>query len=178
MLTVNFHHPRLPKATRTNKENCRTLAWCSYRRIWKNIVKCEHRIWPVKRWMGKAQTLITTERDNKSVRSRNVISFSVGLMKSLRGNDEIFTSFRWNPRTSPRMKSNPSKYNPAKQDFIANAISSTGGGFHPSKTDLTAYSPLRITRLAPRGFFFCAHFHNSFWTSIRSNVRYHFTVFV
>ena len=36
------------------------------------------------------------------------------------------------------MKSNPSKYNPAKQDFIAYAISSTAGGFHPSKTDLTA----------------------------------------
>ena len=30
------------------------------------------------------------------------------------------------------MKSNPSKYNPAKQDFIAKAISSTKGGFHPS----------------------------------------------
>jgi len=29
-------------------------------------------------------------------------------------------------------------YNPAKQDFIAEAISSTTGGFHPSKTDLTA----------------------------------------
>jgi hypothetical protein len=27
---------------------------------------------------------------------------------------------------------------PAKQDFIAKAISSTIGGFHPSKTDLTA----------------------------------------
>jgi len=33
------------------------------------------------------------------------------------------------------------KYNPAKQDFIAKAISSTRGGFHPSKTDLTACSP-------------------------------------
>ena len=44
------------------------------------------------------------------------------------------------------MKSNPSKYNPVKQDFIAKAISSTIGGFHPSKTDLTACSPLRITR--------------------------------
>ena len=32
----------------------------------------------------------------------------------------------------PWMKSNPSKYNPAKQDFIAKAISSTEGGFHPS----------------------------------------------
>jgi len=38
----------------------------------------------------------------------------------------------------PWMKSNPSKYNPAKQDFTAEAISSTEGGFHPSKTDLTA----------------------------------------
>ena len=28
--------------------------------------------------------------------------------------------------------------NPAKQDFIAKAISSTRGGFHPSQTDLTA----------------------------------------
>ena len=45
------------------------------------------------------------------------------------------------------MKSNPSIYNPAKQDFIAKAISSTKGGFHPSKTDLTACSPLRITRI-------------------------------
>jgi hypothetical protein len=27
---------------------------------------------------------------------------------------------------------------PAKQDFIVQAISSTAGGFHPSKTDLTA----------------------------------------
>jgi len=44
------------------------------------------------------------------------------------------------------MKSNPSKYNPAKQDFIAYAISSTAGGFHPSKTDLTArYSVKSIT---------------------------------
>ena len=30
------------------------------------------------------------------------------------------------------------KNDPAKQDFIAKAISSTKGGFHPSKTDLTA----------------------------------------
>ena len=30
---------------------------------------------------------------------------------------------------------------PAKWDFIAIAISSTGGGFHPSKTDLTACFP-------------------------------------
>jgi hypothetical protein len=36
------------------------------------------------------------------------------------------------------MKSNPSNYNPAKQDFIVIAISSNEGGFHPSKTDLTA----------------------------------------
>ena len=36
------------------------------------------------------------------------------------------------------MKSNPSKYNSAKQDFIAKVISYTNGGFHPSKTDLTA----------------------------------------
>ena len=44
------------------------------------------------------------------------------------------------------MKSNPSKYNPVKQDFIAKAISSTTGGFHPSKTDLTArYSVKSIT---------------------------------
>jgi hypothetical protein len=41
-------------------------------------------------------------------------------------------------KDKPWMKSNPSKYNPAKQDFIAKAISSTKGGFHPSKTDLTA----------------------------------------
>ncbi|MBR3864599.1 MAG: hypothetical protein IKJ19_05785 [Clostridia bacterium] len=46
------------------------------------------------RIMGKAQTLITAKRDNKTVYSRNVISFSDGLMKSLQGNDEIFTSFR------------------------------------------------------------------------------------
>jgi hypothetical protein len=30
------------------------------------------------------------------------------------------------------------KHNPAKQDFIAKAISSAKGGFHPWKTDLTA----------------------------------------
>ena len=102
--------------------------------------------WTPKAHISLRGTPTQAERDNKTVYSRNVISFSVGLMKSLQGNDEIFTSFRWNPRTSPRMKSNPSKYNPAKQDFIANAISSTRGGFHPSKTDLTACSPLRITR--------------------------------
>ena len=31
-----------------------------------------------------------------------------------------------------------SNLNPAKQDFIAVAISSAACGFHPSKTDLTA----------------------------------------
>jgi len=36
------------------------------------------------------------------------------------------------------MKSNPSEYDPAKQDLIAKEISSATGGFHPSKTDLTA----------------------------------------
>jgi hypothetical protein len=41
-------------------------------------------------------------------------------------------------KDKPWMKSNPSKYNPAKQDFIATAISSTKGGFHPSQTDLIA----------------------------------------
>ena len=41
-------------------------------------------------------------------------------------------------KVKPWMKSNPSNFNPAKQDFIAIAISSTKGGFHPSKTDLTA----------------------------------------
>jgi hypothetical protein len=41
-------------------------------------------------------------------------------------------------KDKPWMKSNPSKYNPAKQNFIAKAISSTKGGYHPSKTDLTA----------------------------------------
>jgi hypothetical protein len=51
-------------------------------------------------------------------------------MKSSLRSDEI--------QGTPWMKSNPSKYNPAKQDFIAYAISSTAGGFHPSKTDLTA----------------------------------------
>ena len=43
----------------------------------ENTAKCEHRICPDKCFMGLAHTLITTERDNKSVRSRNVISFSV-----------------------------------------------------------------------------------------------------
>ena len=51
-------------------------------------------------------------------------------MKSSLRSDEI--------QGTPWMKSNPSKYNPAKQDFIAYAISSTAGGFHPAKTDLTA----------------------------------------
>ena len=105
--------------------------------------------WTPKAHISLRGTPTQAERDNKTVYSRNVISFSVCLMKSLRSNDEIFTSFRWNPRTSPRMKSNPSKYNPAKQDFIAWAISSTIGGFHPSKTDLIACSPLRITRITP-----------------------------
>jgi hypothetical protein len=41
-------------------------------------------------------------------------------------------------KVEPWMKSNPSNFNPAKQDFTATAISSTVGGFHPSKTDLTA----------------------------------------
>ena len=50
-------------------------------------------------------------------------------------------------KDTPWMKSNPSKHTPAKQDFIAKAISSTIGGFHPSKTDLIACSPLRITRI-------------------------------
>ena len=54
-------------------------------------------------WTPKAHILLRetptqAERDNKTVYSRNVISFSVGLMKSLQGNDKIFTSFRWNPR--------------------------------------------------------------------------------
>ena len=49
----------------------------------ENTAKCEHRICPDKCKMGQAQTLITTERDNKSALIRNVISFSVGLMKSL-----------------------------------------------------------------------------------------------
>ena len=39
--------------------------------------------------------------------------------------------------------------NPAKQDFIAKAISSTIGGFHPSKTDLTAYSLTESMRDQP-----------------------------
>ena len=43
----------------------------------ENTDKCEHRICPDKCRMGESQTPITTERDNKSVRSRNVISFSV-----------------------------------------------------------------------------------------------------
>ena len=51
-------------------------------------------------------------------------------MKSSLRSDEI--------QDTPWMKSNPSIYNPAKQDFIAEAISSTKCGFHPSKTDLTA----------------------------------------
>ena len=59
-------------------------------------------------------------------------------MKSSLRSDEI-QGVSW-------MKSNPSKYNPAEQDFIAKAISSTIGGFHPSKTDLTACYPLRIAR--------------------------------
>ena len=41
------------------------------------------------------------ERGNKSVYSRKVSSFSVGLMKSLHGNDEI--------QDTPWIKSNPSK---------------------------------------------------------------------
>ena len=44
--------------------------------------------------------------------------FNVVAMKSLRGNDEIFALQRWNPRTSPGMKSNSSEHNPAKRDFI------------------------------------------------------------
>ena len=38
-------------------------------------------------------------------------------------------------------------YNPAKQDFIAKAISSTNGGFHPSQTDLTARYSVKSTTL-------------------------------
>ena len=39
-------------------------------------------------------------------------------------------------------------YNPAKQDFIAEAISSTVGGFHPSKTDLTAWYSVKSIMLS------------------------------
>ena len=42
----------------------------------ENPTKCEHRIWLVKHSLGEAHPLITTERENKSVRSRNVLSFS------------------------------------------------------------------------------------------------------
>ena len=49
----------------------------------ENTAKCEHRICPDKCFMGLAQTLITTERDNKSVRSRNVISFFLPVKFSL-----------------------------------------------------------------------------------------------
>ncbi len=54
----------------------------------------------------------------------------------------------------PWMKSNPSNLNPAKQDFIAKAISSTIGEFHPSKTDLTAryIYEYRAIRLKPSSF--------------------------
>ena len=39
-----------------------------------------------------SKPILETERGNKSVYSRFVSSFSVGLMKSLHGNDEIFSS--------------------------------------------------------------------------------------
>jgi len=70
------------------------------------------------------------QRENKSVSSRNVLSFSVGLTKSWLSTMKS--------KDKPWMKLNPSKYNPAKQDFTAIAISSTKSGFHPSETDLTA----------------------------------------
>ena len=43
---------------------------------------------------AKPNPILQAERGNKSVYSRKVSSFSVGIMKSLHGNDEIFTSFR------------------------------------------------------------------------------------
>ena len=57
-------------------------------------------------------------------------------------------------KDKPWMKSNPSKCNPAKQDFIAKAISSTKGGFHPSKTDLTAWYSVKSITLFLLLFFF------------------------
>ena len=51
------------------------------------------------------------------------------------------------------MKSNPSIFNPAKQDFIAIAISSTEGGFHPSQTDLTAGYSFKSVPQNGRGIF-------------------------
>ena len=41
------------------------------------------------------------ERENKSVSSRNVLSFSIGWMKSWLRHDEIFALLRWNPRRCP-----------------------------------------------------------------------------
>jgi hypothetical protein len=41
-------------------------------------------------------------------------------------------------RSTATRKSNPFEIHPAKQDFVARAISSTKGGFHPPKADLIA----------------------------------------
>ena len=87
---------------------------------------------------AKPKSIYKQKREDKTDYQK---SFSVGLMKSRLSHDEIFALLRWNPRSRPWMKSNPSGYNPAKRDFIAKAISSTKGGFHPSKTDLTACYP-------------------------------------
>ena len=80
-------------------------------------------------------------------------------MKSSLRSDEI--------QGKPWMKSNPSKYNPAKQDFIAKAISSAAGGFHPSKTDLTACSPLRITRQGGRCFFYFKSYKIAYFVAFK-----------
>ena len=43
----------------------------------------EHRICQVRYFMGNAQTLITTERDNKSVCSRKVISLFFAYLRTI-----------------------------------------------------------------------------------------------
>ena len=91
------------------------------------------------------------ERTN-SVSSRNVLSFSVWwkrgstTMRSSLCSDEIQGT------ALDEIKSVLPK--PAKQDFIAKAISSTRGGFHPSKTDLTAWCSKRSITLNASFFFY------------------------
>ena len=74
------------------------------------------------------------KRDNESVFAERLSLFC--LMKSWLCHGEIFALLRLSPSQKPWMKSNPSAFNPVKQDFIAKAISSTIGGFHPSNGSL------------------------------------------
>ena len=66
----------------------------------------------------------------------NIISLKMKKERTNRKRCPLYFLSLERNRCYATMKSNPSKYNPAKQDFIAKAISSAKGGSHPSKTDL------------------------------------------